>query len=480
MTKRIYSVLLVILMTVFTAVTGYVNQDAGPVVVVDEGLFHKKENIEIWYTDEALGDYLARAALQYYEDEGVRVVPTYVSGVQYLEQINDAQIRGENAPDLYIVSNDMLQKAYLSGMAAPIMDEQGLVNEQHFSKAALSAVTYQDKLLGYPLYFETSLFIYNETYLHDMAVATIEAERNAAEGEAAQEMADAAQSAQELEMLATADTTSDTTVQVELSEDEILNKEMELVPVSIDRILSFAESYDAPENVEAVFKWDVSDIFYNYFIVGDSICIGGENGDDLNQIDIYNQAAADCLTRYQELNQFFSIDSASVSYEEVLQDFIDGKIVFTVATTDAINRLKQAKEKGEFQYEYAITAIPQVSDTLASRSLSVTDAIVINGYSESGEAANRFASYLIANQGEDFYTLTDKIPAKTDIVYENTAIYAALDEYAISIPMPKMMRTSSFWAQLEIAFTKIWDGEDVNTVLFNLDQTVKNQIAGTE
>ena len=290
-----------------------------------------------------------------------------------------------------------------------------------------------------------------------MAVATIEAERNAAEGEAAQEMVDAAQSVEDLEMLATAESTADATTETTLTEEEILNKEMELVPVSIDRILSFAEYYDAPENVEAVFKWDVSDIFYNYFIIGDSINIGGENGDDLNQIDIYNQTAADCLTRYQELNQFFSIDSASVSYEEVLQDFMDGKIVFTVATTDAINRLKQAKEKGEFQYEYAITAIPQVSDTLASRSLSVTDAVVINGYSELEAEANRFASYLIANQGEDFYTLTDKIPAKNDIVYENTAIYAALDEYAISIPMPKLMRSSSFWAQLVIAFTKIWD-----------------------
>ena len=221
MTKRIYSVLLVILMTVFTAVTGYVNQNAAPVVVENEGVFHKKENIEIWYTDEALGDYLARAALQYYEEEDVRVVPTYVSGVQYLEQINDAQISGGNAPDLYIVGNDMLQKAYLSGMASPIMDEQGLVNEQHFSKAALSAVTYQDKLLGYPLYFETSLFIYNETYLRDMAVATIEAERNAAEGEAAQEMVDAAQSVEELEMLATADSTADATTETTLTEEEI-------------------------------------------------------------------------------------------------------------------------------------------------------------------------------------------------------------------------------------------------------------------
>ena len=289
-------------------------------------------------------------------------------------------------------------------------------------------------------------------------------------------MIDSAESVEELDMTVSADAVSDEPI----SEEMILDKELELVPVSMDRILTFAESYDAPENVEAVFKWDVSDIFYNYFIVGDTINIGGKNGDDFNQIDIYNQPTIDCLLKYQELNQFFSIDSASVSYEEVLQDFIDGKIVFTVATTDAINRLKQAKEKGEFQYDYAITSIPQVSDELNSRSLSVTDALVINGYSASTDAANRFASYLISGQGEDFYTLTDKIPAKTDIQYENTAIYAALDEYAMSIPMPKMMRTSSFWAQLEIAFTKVWDGEDVDATLLNLDQTVREQIAKTE
>lgn len=476
MTKRIYSALLVVLMTVLVAVNGYHHQDAMAVLTDDDGIFQKKDNLEIWYTDEALGDYLARAALQYYQETGVRVVPTYVSGVQYLEQINQAEIDGTNAPDLYIVTNDMLEKAYLSGLAVPIEDEENLVNEQHFSKAALSAVTYQNKLLGYPLYFETSLFLYNETYLHDMAVATIEAERNAAEGEAAQEMIDSAESVEELDLTVSADAVSDEPV----SEEMILDKELELVPVSMDRILTFAESYDAPENVEAVFKWDVSDIFYNYFIVGDTINIGGENGDDFNQIDIYNQPTIDCLLKYQELNQFFSIDSSSVSYDEVLQDFIDGKIVFTVATTDAISRLKQAKEKGEFQYDYAITAIPQVSDELSSRSLSVTDALVINGYSASTDAANRFASYLINGQGEDFYTLTDKIPAKTDIQYENTAIYAALDEYAMSIPIPKMMRTSSFWAQLEIAFTKVWDGEDVDATLLNLDQTVREQIAKTE
>ena len=44
-----------------------------------------------------------------------------------------------------------------------------------------------------------------------------------------------------------------------------------MIPSTIDDILSFADSYDAPEQVEAVFKWDVDDIFYNYFFVGNYI-----------------------------------------------------------------------------------------------------------------------------------------------------------------------------------------------------------------
>lgn len=472
MTKKIYSILLVIAMTALAALAGLKGDGTSD----SDGLFHKKDHIVIWYTDDSLSDYLARAALQYYEEKDVRVTPVLVSGLQYLEQINDAQLSGEGAPDLYIISNDTLEKAYLSGLAAEITDPEGLVNNTIYSDAALHAVTYEDKLLGYPLYFETSIFLYNETYLRDMSIKTIEAEQNAAEGEVAMEMVEAAESDEELEALVSANAVEAAAGAV--TEEQIREKEAQLVPVTMDGILTFADSYDAPETVEAVFKWDVSDIFYNYFIVGDSISVGGENGDDPAQIDIYNQRAVDCMTLYQQLNQFFSIDTKAVTYDSVLQEFIDGKIVFTVATTDAITKLEAAKQNGTFAYEYAMAPIPQVSDTLTSRSLSVTNAVVINGLSEKGDLANDFASYLIAGQDKDFYSITDKIAPKTNIQYDNPAVYAALEEYAASIPAPKMMQTSNFWAQLEIAFTKIWTGSDVNEILSELDGGIRRQVSG--
>lgn len=469
MTKKIYAVILVIAMTVLTALAG--NIESGQTETA--GLFQKKENIVIWYTDDALSDYLAGAALKYYEENDVRVTPVLVSGLQYLEQIHDAQMSGEGAPDLYIISNDTLEKAYLSGLAAQITDPEGMVNASHYSDAALHAVTYENKLLGYPLYFETSIFLYNETYLTDMAVKTIEAEKNAAEGEAAMEMVEAAESDAELEALAN---DNGATSVSDITEEQIKEKKEALVPVTMDGILTFADSYDAPETVEAVFKWDVSDIFYNYFIVGDSISVGGINGDDAGTIDIYNQKSVECMTLYQQLNQFFSIDTKAVTYDSVLSEFMEGKIVFTVATTDAIGKLEKGKKDGTFAYEYGITAIPAVSDSLDSKSLSVTNAAVINGFSKNGTLANDFASYLVRNQTEEFYTMTDKIPSRYDVTYENPAISVALSEYGASVPVPKMMQTSNFWAQLEIAFTRIWTGSDVNEILSDLDERIKKQV----
>lgn len=471
MTKKIYAVLLVMTMTALTALTGLTKSQETDTT----GLFRKKENIVIWYTDEALSDYLAGAALRYYEETDVRVTPVLVSGLQYLEQIHEAQMSKEGAPDLYIISNDTLEKAYLSGLAAQIKDPEGIVNSSRFSDAAIRAVTYKDKLLGYPLYFETSVFLYNETYLTDMAVKTIEAEKNAAEGEAAMEMVEAAQTDEELEALAAVD--SENAEAPDISPEQIEAKKAQLVPVTMDGILSFADSYDAPETVEAVFKWDVSDIFYNYFIVGDSIDVGGPNGDDTSRIDICNPRAVECMTLYQQLNQFFSIDTKAVTYESVLSEFMEGKIVFTVATTDAIEKLEKARADGSFVYDYGITAIPRVSDSLDSRSLSVTNAAVINGFSKNGVLANDFASYLVGNQAADFYSITGKIPSRYDIVYENPMVSAAVAEYGISVPIPKMMQTSNFWVQLEIAFTKIWTGSDVNGILTELDEKMKKQVA---
>lgn len=46
----------------------------------------------------------------------------------------------------------------------------------------------------------------------------------------------------------------------------------------MDDLLNIADTFDAPEGVEGVMKWDVNNIFYNYWIVGNYMIVGGDPG----------------------------------------------------------------------------------------------------------------------------------------------------------------------------------------------------------
>ena len=157
-----------------------------------ENLFGHRETLYLWYTDEALTDYLGSVALSYseYQDE-VRIVPVYSSGLEYLETINQASLTTDQVPDLYIVSNDSLEKAYLAGLASELRVPEGeKALQEVFPEAAIDAVTYHDKQIAYPFYFETSSLLYNKTYLDDWARNRIEAEADTQTGEEAQSLID--------------------------------------------------------------------------------------------------------------------------------------------------------------------------------------------------------------------------------------------------------------------------------------------------
>ena len=467
-----------------------------------ESIFHKKDAIYFWYTDDSLTDYINSAAVTFGEENDIRVIPVLKSGMEYLEAVNQASLTDEEAlPDVYLLSNDSLEKAYLAGLAAEV-DDNGVCSVEHFPQAALSAVTYHDKLIAYPYYFETSAYLYNKTYLEDFVKAQIQAEQDRAEGEAAQAAStdmdvkdpdEEAQSAKE--DAATADTTSDASTGAddgasdetaeEVSEEidpawqaEIDRRLQELLPETTEELLTFADSYEAPETVDSILKWDVSDIFYNYYFIGKYMVVGGEAGDNTEQIDIYNLEAIQCLKVYQKLNQFFYIDPDTVTYDSVLQDFIDGKVVFSVVTNDAVARLEQAKEEGSFTYEYGVMNVPRISETLKGRSLSVTNAVVVNGYSQKKELANRFAAFLTTEYLDNLYDRTGKTAASYDVIYENPSLESFRAEYATSIPMPKMIETSNFWIQLEILFSKVWSGDNINDLVRALSEQMMTQVLG--
>lgn len=461
---------------------------------------NNKDSIYLWYTDDALTTYLSSAAVAYNETHDARIVPVLESGLDYVETINQNSVES-NVPDLYVISNDALEKAYLAGLAVPV--EPTVNMEETFIGKGLAAATYKDKLLGYPFYFETSSLLYNKTYLRDLAVAQLTQEQEEAAAQEAQEnadsesgdaaqsssdtgSADAAQSSADTGSSDTATDSSDSqTTEADeeespFTEEQIEAKIQEYLPKTIEDIQTFGDMYDAPEQVESVFKWDVTDIFYNYFFIGNAINMGGASGWDTEQVDIYNLNAIQSMTAYQNLNNFFSIDTSAISYESTLNDFMEGKVVFTVATSDAVATLEQAKQDGTFAYEYGFVTTPSFKEEEPSSSLSVTNCVAINGYSTNQEAANDFARYLTCEYNEILYDRSGKVSAQKDMEYPYEALQVFAKEYETSVPIPKMLETGNYWLKLEALFAEIWNGADANEELKTLSEQIKYQITGEQ
>lgn len=465
--SRLTAVVLVLCMLLFVCYQGISTGKKGGNTSEENSGNHtleaggRKTTLYVWYTDEALTDYMNSCALSFMEQNAeIRVVPTLVSAVEYLENINDASMRGEAAPDVYLVTNDCLEKAYMAGLATPITDPESLVTEEVFPDTALKAVSCDGQRIAYPFYYETSLFLYNRTYLDTMAATKAEALKAQSEAQSGE-----------------GDSTNAQTEEGQTQEEPIPTGADDLIPATMDDILSLADAYDAPEGVEAILKWDVSDIFYNYFFAGNYLNVGGEAGDDASVVDIYNTQSVACMQLYQSLNQFFSIEAKESSYDQVLQEFMEGKTLFTVATTDAIAKLEQAKSDGTIQWEYGIATLPDVSSELKSRGLSVTNTAVINGYSQQKEQANAFASYLTCHADSTLYERAGKLASAKNVSYSNPKLRFAMAAYEKSASLPKIMEASNFWVQLEVAYTGIWQGEDADTVMKNLDEQIRGQLA---
>lgn len=415
------------------------------------------DTIYFWYTDEAMTNFVNSAAVSFGEREKVHVIPVLASNSEYLKALNQASIREEQLPDVYMISHDNLEKAYLAGLASEIDDVGNVCTAEHFPAAALSAVEYKGKKVAYPLSFNTSALVYNVDYLREWARQTA--------------LNELTQTGEDDDPGAGPEDVSVDEAALEARAEEIFQH---AVPDTVSDILTIADTFDLPEGVE-VMKWDVSDIFYNYWIVGNYMEVGGDAGDDVTRISVNNPNIISCLEVYQALNQFFFIEADKIDYESVMQDFMDGKIVFTIATTDVVARLKAASEEGTLNFEYGISMMPAVSDELESRSMSVTGAIAVNGYSRKKELANRFAAYLVSDCAGSLYERTGKVSTNLSAEADNGALQIFKQEYARSMPLPKMKETGNYWMLLERLFAKVWNGADITAYVQEMNLLITSQ-----
>lgn len=354
------------------------------------GTPEKIDNINLWYTNDELTLYLTNCAIHFREASGVGVNLNLVSSVDYIEAIYKGTKEG-NVADVYILNTESLEKAYLAGIAAENKDTN-ICNDYNYPQVALDASTYKGKLIGYPFYYDTTFFLYNKDYVE--------------------------------------------------------------APGSFKDIVEFSNNYMGEyEKISTILQWDVQDLFFSYSFVGNYLNFGGTCGDDASVIDINNANVIEALTYFKQINQALYFDAADSSYDSVLKDFLDGKVLYTMGSTANLDEIIGSG------INYGICTIPALNDELQSKAVSINYAAVVNPYASNKDYATQLAQWITFGHAEEFYSYTKKLPSRRLSVYPNEEWQHIAEQYEHTAILPKLMAATNYWLELEVTLNTIWDKE---------------------
>lgn len=397
--KRLLAVFLGLTLTAVTACSS----KKGSVEDTSENTDVNNTNVTVYYEDKALTPYF-----EYINQKNGGVIYNYVQADSddYIKDIAEQSTISDNPCDVFVLNCADIEQAYYAAILGEALDTS-VVNTDNYAKTAIQAVTYKNKIYGYPLTFSTSVMVYNKAY------TTLE-------------------------------------------------------PQYFTQIEDFANNYEVTEDnasVQSILSWDTDDAFINYAFVAGSINPFGING-DTESVNINNEAAVSALSYYQSLNSLFYMDLDDDTYDRCLEQFKNGALCYTMLRTQDLKALEDAG------VDYGIVPIPDISDTIRTKSLSNNYCVVINPYSKNKVAAKAAAEHIAYYYADALYDTTGNYSStkKNSSKYEQ--VYAA---YEKSVPVAKIMNIGDYYTDWHIAFYNIWSGGNIEENLTMIEEDMKVQ-----
>jgi len=370
--------------------------------------------LNLWYTDNGLTNYLQTVANEYHEaNEKVTIVPTLVGPDEYLENLYNASVKEQNATDLFMLSSDNLEKAYLMGLIASNDTYKSTYTEAVYGKAGIAAASYDNKLLGYPLTFDTMVMVYNSKYAKAVNTFT-----------------------------------------------------------DLTNYNNSFQHTDENAEIEYVVKWDVSDLFTNYPFIGSYMNIGGAGSDDKTVLKLNSDNIKSCLGEYLKFKTDYGIvkDSTSTAVNCITL-FGSNKLLYTLTNT---SELKKINDSG---VQYGICRIPDLTSSLKTNAMSTTQLIAVNPYSKNLEVAKSVAKALTYDYANELYDLSGNVSARSDLSNNPNPEYANLyNIYSNSIVKAQFMNIGDFYLKLEIMFHQVWEGTSIDDSFNTLNTYVTTQL----
>ena len=105
--------------------------------------------VNVWYNESAYESYLLNVAKEFHAaNELVTINPMYVESEDYIETIYNESVKNGNVADVYLMSSEESEKAYLLGLMLENDTYKDIYNSDVYGNAGITACSYKNKLYG--------------------------------------------------------------------------------------------------------------------------------------------------------------------------------------------------------------------------------------------------------------------------------------------------------------------------------------------
>lgn len=235
-----------------------------------------KETLTFWYTGDENEAFFLQCADDFWKETGIAVSVAKQQSLNYFSGIYDATELGEEFPDVYLLGGEELEKAYFSQLIKE--NPKGELYRKEILPQGIKASSYGEKLLGYPLYFETYVFAYRNGYF-------------------------------------------------------------EAPPTSIQEMLSYSAENDPGEEVERLFEWNLSDSFYNFAFFGAAETLE-EKDKGMLEIARNEEIFSSCAHVIELLSDNIALEVENFSEDDMVDRFLSGKSLAVLLNTNRLKELE--------------------------------------------------------------------------------------------------------------------------------------------
>ena len=379
----------------------------------DESVVDGEGVLRVCYTDEKYKDFFKFCETEYERlNSDVDVVIEYrAENSEYLNKIIDDSYNDQNVADVYMLSDNNLSTAYLAGVA--MKNSFDVYTEDNYCKTALNACSYVDRLVAYPLSYDTTYMLYRSDILSVEDVTTFG----------------------------------------------------NLILFS-DTMETLGEEY--PE-IQAIFSSDLNSIFINYGYLGAGFNIGGAVGTEVDKMEINTTKAANLAEKYIAMVKYFALDT-NITYQDSFQGFLDGRYASVIASTTNLGELSNC------DLEYSIAPFPNFSNVNKTSPLALTKCVVVNPYAEDTAVAADFARFVTYEAANYLYEYTGTLSARRGMTYPNENLADIYASYEKATVKNKLVYGEQVYPLLEIAMHNIVAGNLPEDELMIVEDYMKNQI----